>query len=618
MHKWALLIVLSLASVSLAKEPPKPRPVHYGPEADRWAQKTLHKMSLEEKVGQILMPWSRAAFYNVNGPEYAALRDLMKKYHVGGFGLTVAVDGPLLLRNQPYEAAMLTNQLQRDSKYPLLFGADFERGLYMRLNGTTGFPHAMAFGAAANKDFAFNFGRITAEESRAIGVHWNWFPDADVNSNPRNPIINTRSFGEEPAQVSQMVTSYIAGARGAGMLTTVKHFPGHGDTSTDTHLALARIDATRERLSSVELVPFRDAIAAGVDSVMVSHIIVPALEADPNRPATISESIITGQLRNRMAFEGLVVTDAMDMQGVMKTYDPALGNPSARGAVDALKAGADMILIPADLDAAYNGILNAVRSKQIPESRIDESVLKVLRAKAAVGLNKSRTVDIGALSSEIMRPENVALAQQVADDSITLVRDSGRLLPLKSSGTLLTPVAYQPMQTNNRLLAVVFSDDVRGETGRVFEKQLRARVPDAKILFIDPNIAPGMAPLVLQAMRDASTIIAAVSVVPGAGRVIQGAASGSADLAGDQASLLRTLLAQAGERTIMLTLGNPYVITDFPETQTYLCTYSNAPVSETAVVKALFGEIPIRGRLPVTIPNLAKRGAGIDRSPLAK
>jgi beta-N-acetylhexosaminidase len=617
MRKLGVLIILLFASVCLAKDSPKPRPISYGPEVDRWAEKTLKKMSLEEKVGQLLMPWSRAAFYNINGPDYAALRDVMKKYHVGGFGLTVATDGPLLLRNQPYEAAMLTNQLQRDSKYPLLFGADFERGLYMRLNGTTGFPHAMAFGAANNKDYAFAFGRITAEESRAIGVHWNWFPDADVNSNPKNPIINTRSFGEDPAQVSQMVSAYIAGARGAGMLTTVKHFPGHGDTSTDTHLALARIDATLDRLSSVELVPFRDAITAGVDSVMVSHIIVPALESDPNRPATISSSVITGQLLQKMAFKGLVVTDAMDMQGVMKTYDPALGNPSARAAVDALKAGADMILIPADLDGAYNGILNAVRSKQISESRIDQSVLKVLAAKAAVGLNKSRTVDIDALSTGIMRPENMALAQQVADDSITLVRDSGRLLPLKSSGTLLTTVAYQPMQTQNRLLAVVFSDDVRGETGRVFEKQLRARVPDANIIFVDPKIAPGMAPLVLQAMRDATTIIAAVSVVPGAGRVIQGAATGSADLAGDQASLLRTLLAQAADRTVLLTLGNPYVVSDFPEAQIYMCSYSNAPVSETAVVKALFGEIPIRGRLPVTIPNIAPRGAGIDR-PLAK
>jgi beta-N-acetylhexosaminidase len=276
-----------------------------------------------------------------------------------------------------------------------------------------------------------------------------------------------------------------------------------------------------------------------------------------------------------------------------------------------------MVLIPADLDGAYNGILNAVRSKQIPESRIDQSVLKVLSAKAAVGLNKSRTVDVNALSTEIMRPENLAVAQQVADDSITLVRDSGRLLPLKSSGTLLTTAAYQPMQVNNRLLAVVFSDDVRGETGRVFEKQLRARVPDANIIFVDPKIAPGMAPLVLQAMRDANIIIAAVSVVPGAGRVIQGAVNGSADLAGDQASLLRTLLAQAADRTIMLTLGNPYVVTDFPEAQIYMCSYSNAPVSETAVVKALFGEIPIRGRLPVSIPNIAQRGAGIDR-PLAK
>ncbi len=620
MLRRATVLILLLASVSLAKDPPKtsakssavPRPVSLDAAGERWAERTLKRMTLEEKVGQLFMPWVRVSFMNLDSPEYGQLRDAITKYHLGGFGVTVAVDGPLLLRNQPYDAAMLLNQLQRDSRYPLIFAADFERGVYMRLNATTGFPHAMALAATGNRNYAFAEGRITAEEARAIGIHWNWFPDADVNSNPNNPIINTRAFSEDPQQVTQFVTSYIAGARGAGMLTTVKHFPGHGDTATDSHLSLARTDATRDRLNSVELIPFRDAINVGVDSVMVTHVIVPALEPDPNRPATISRAITTDLLKKQLQFKGLIVTDALDMQGLMHIYDPAQGNPSGRAAVDALKAGADMVLIPADLDAAYNGVLNAVRSGQIPESQIDASTLKVLKAKASVGLHKSRLVDPSRLSTLIARPENVAQAQQMADDSVTLVRENG-VLPLKSSGTIPGVGAYQSVQARNRVLAVVLTDDVRGETGRVFERQLRLRVPDANIIFVDPKIAPGMAPLVLNAMRDADSIIAAVSVIPSGGRVVNRVVEGSVNLASEQNSLLRTLITEAGQKTMVVTLGNPYLISEFPECRNYMTVYSNAPVSETAAVRALFGEIPIRGHLPVTIPNFAERGAGIQR-----
>ena len=242
-------------------------PVHLDRKGERWAATTLRKMSLEEKIGQMIMPWARIEFMNVDSPDYLLLREEMRKYHVGGFGVTVFANGTSLSKSEPLEAAALTNGLQRDSKYPLLFAADFERGLSMRLNGATGFPAAMAFGATGDKELARQFGRITAQEARAIGVQWNWFPVADVNSNPANPIINTRSFGEDPARVGDMVAAYIEGARSEGMLTTVKHFPGHGDTDTDSHLTLARSNASIDRLNSVELVPFRAAIAAGESAV---------------------------------------------------------------------------------------------------------------------------------------------------------------------------------------------------------------------------------------------------------------------------------------------------------------------------------------------------------------
>src|SRR5215469_7227860 len=236
------VLVLILCLTAFAKEKPKtPRPIRHSNAGDKWAEKTLRKLSVEEGVGQLFMIWCRASFLNVNSPEYLQLRDTMQKYHVGSFAMTVHVDGSILLRSGPYEAAELLNRLQKDSKLPLLFAADFERGVATRLMGTTNFPHAMAFGADGKVEDAEAFGRITAQEARAIGVHWNFFPDADVNSNPANPIINTRSFGEDPQQVGELVTAYIKGAHEGGMLTTVKHFPGHGDTATDSHLGVARV-----------------------------------------------------------------------------------------------------------------------------------------------------------------------------------------------------------------------------------------------------------------------------------------------------------------------------------------------------------------------------------------
>src|SRR5207245_3488177 len=280
------------------------------------------------------MIWVRAEFLNMNSPEYLQLRDQMQKYHVGSFAMTVRFEPPFLYRNQPYEAAELLNRLQRDSKLPLLVAADFERGVTMRLQGATTFPHAMAFGATGKLDYAEAFGRITAQEARAIGVHWNFFPDADVNSNPANPIINTRSFGEDPQQVGDLVAAYVRGARANGMLTTAKHFPGHGNTATDSHLGVARVDGNPEHLRSVDLPPFRKAIAAGVDAVMTAHIRAPMIDPDPRHIATISPAIVTGLLKNELGFKGIVMTDALDMAGLSRLYPANLG----RAAGDAFKA----------------------------------------------------------------------------------------------------------------------------------------------------------------------------------------------------------------------------------------------------------------------------------------
>ena len=590
----------------------QPGPIHLDRAGEKWAEQTLHKLSTEEKVGQLFVVWVRAKFLNVDSPEYLQLRDSIHKYHLGGLTMTVPWDPPFLYRSQPYEAAELLNRLQQDSKLPLLIAADFERGVTMRLHGATEFPHAMAFGAAGKLEYAEAFGRITAQEARAIGVHWNFFPDADVNSNPANPIINTRSFGEDPQQVGDLVTAYIRGAQANGMMATVKHFPGHGDTATDSHLGVAQVTGDMARLKSVELPPFQKAIAAGVDSVMVAHVSIPALDSDPNHVATTSPAIVTGLLKNQLGFKGIVVTDALDMAGLTRLYGAHIG----RAAVDAFKAGNDVLLIPANLDASYRAMLEAVRSGEIPQTHLDASVLKILKAKASLNLHKTRLVNIEALSTLLGKPENLALGQQIADDSITLVRDNGKLLPLKSSGTATATLPYQRVEgVRDIMVVIVFSDDMRTEAGRRLEREIRERVQDANVTYVDPRVAGAMADDVLKTVDNAQSVIAAVYEVPVPGKVMKGTngVTNSVGLSDASGTLLQKVLDHAAEKTAVLAMGNPYLAQDFPAVQNYLCTFSNATVSEVSVVKALFGEIAIRGHLPVSIPNIAQRGAGIER-----
>src|SRR5215469_1954915 len=608
-----LLLLLVLTTVpALAKTKYQPLPVRLDQGSEKWAQKTLEKMSLEEKVGQLFMVWCRAEFLNVNSPEYLELRETMSKYRVGAFAMTVPYEPPFLYKGQPYEAADLLNRLQHESKLPLLVAADFELGLSNRLNGSTAFPNAMAIGATGRMDYAEQFGKITAEEARAIGVDWNFFPVADVNSNPNNPIINTRSFGEDPQQVGDFVAAYIRGAHSGGMLVTAKHFPGHGDTATDSHLGLAEADGNRARLEAVELPPFRRAIEAGVDAIMVAHLTVPALDPSPSVVATVSRPVVTGLLRNDMRFRGLVITDALDMAGLTRLYASNIGQE----AVDAFRAGNDMLLIPPNLDAAYQAMIAAVRGGEVPESRLDESVLKILKLKASLGLNKAKLVDISKLDSTIGRPENLAEGQRMADDAVTLVREKTPVLPLKISGTKAEALPYQAVgEVRNHLVLVIFSDEVRLQAGRVLEREIRARVPDVNVVYADPELAAALSPVIMRAVQAADKVVVAVYASPTAGKQVleNGVVENSVSLPGSSGTLLHNVLNAVADKTVVVAMGNPYLAKDFPEAQNYLCTFSVAPVSEMSAAKALFGEIGIHGHLPVTIPNIAPRGAGIVR-----
>ncbi len=570
----------------------------------RWAERTLGTLSIEEKVGQLFMIRLRVGFSGVRNSEYLRLSNSIRKYHIGSLAMSAPPGGRFLHGDHRYQTVALLNRLQAESKLPLLIAGDFEQGvLPARLFGTTVFPHAMAFGAAGKVVYAEEFGRITAQESRAIGVHWNLFPVADVNSNPANPIIGTRAFGANPAQVGALVAAYIRGARANGMLTTAKHFPGHGNTGTDSHLAVARVDEDLDLLRAVDLPPFRRAIEAGVDAVMTAHIRVPALDPDPKLVATTSPAIVTDLLKNELGFKGIVVTDALDMAGLTRLYAGNVG----RAAVDAFTAGNDVLTMPADLDASYRAVLDAVRTGEISRQRLDASVLKILQAKASLGLQKTRAVDVGAISRLVGSPANVATGQRISDDSITLVRDNGKLLPLKQGASVKNVVLHQRGgQDRHAVLVVVICDNVRAEDGRVLEREIRARMPDAKVVYVDPRVAPGRADDVLEAVDQARAVIVAVYIVPSAARSRKVTRGGKhpASLPDSTSALFARILGRATEKTAVLAMGNPYLTDDFPAIQNYICTFSNVTVSEISAARALFGEIPMPGQMPVNLSSV--------------
>lgn len=556
---------------------------------DRSVQKSVNRwmksMSLRDKVAQLVMIAFSGRSISTRTHEYRKFVHLIRDVHVGGLILVNVAQGRLQPRPEPHELAAFVNRLQRMSKLPLLVAGDFERGASMRVSDTTVFPHAMAFAAAGDPALTRYEGEVTAREARAVGVQWIFYPDADVNNNPDNPIINIRSFGENPEVVSRHVQAFIEGAdadRHNRVLTTAKHFPGHGDTATDTHLGLATITADRERLNQVELVPFRAAISKNVDAIMTAHISVPALDS-ADVPATLSAAVLTKQLREEMGFRGLIVTDAMDMGAIVKTFG------DADASVRAIEAGADVVLMPPDAETAVNAIVAAVRHGRISQKRIEQSVARVLTAKIKVGLDRGRLVDLEAIDDVVNAPEANDRAQEVADRAVTLIRNEPAQIPLRA-----------PAKTCFLLLA----ESHYSNEGLAFTQEIHKRSPDALVLTLDPSLPDAALDVATQraGFCDATVVGAFVAVA---------AARGNVALPAGFPKLLDTLIG-SGKPVTLISLGNPYLLRDFPKVAAYLTTYSTVPPSEVAAVKALFGEMPISGRLPVTIPDLAKYGDGIQ------
>jgi len=551
----------------------------------KWVESTLKEMSVEEKVGQLLFTTYHGSFTPTDAAAYAQMMHDVEALHVGGF-INVTQGSPLgFLKSQAYPSAVLSNQLQAKSKLPLLIGADFERGTAMRLDEGTSFPTAMAVAAAGNPKDAYTMGKTTALEARAAGIQWIYAPDADVNSNPGNPIINTRSFGENPEKVSEFVAEFIRGVQENGGLATAKHFPGHGDTTADSHIDLPVVTADRARLEKLELVPFRAAIAAGVGSIMTGHLNVPALEPDPNTPATLSSRVLTDLLRKQLGFQGLVVTDAMDMGGITVRYAPG------DAAVRAFLAGADALLMPPVPDAAYEALLAAAHSGQISQDRLDASVRRILEAKARLGLQKNRLVDVAALNEKFGRVEWQAESQEISDRGITLLRDTSHRLPL--DGT-------KPA----RALLVCLYADPEPYPGEDLERELRRRFDSVMTLRADTKFAKAEN-LKLPPPDSYDIAILALFV-----RVSD--RKGDVDVPADQFPLIQQIY-KTGKPVISVGLGSPYLIERFPQAETWLSVFGIADVAQVSVARALFGEIPIRGRLPVTIPGVdLKAGYGMQ------
>lgn len=573
--------------------------------ADKWVQSTLARMTIEEKVGQLLVSSFQSSFISTDSRTFDELAKAVHDYHVGGFhvfGASEPAPGVLLnptygtvTLGQPLEAASTINRLQAIAKLPLLNTADFEAGVGFRIMGATAFPRAMAFGAAGDEKLAYEAGRVTGVEARALGVHVNFAPVVDVNNNPRNPVINTRSFGEDPALVGRLASAYIRGLQAAGVAATLKHFPGHGDTDVDSHLGLPVIKQPRERLDRIELPPFRAGISAGAGAVMTGHIEMPALDPTPDTPTTLSQPIVSGLLRKELGFGGLVYTDSMGMQGVTAMHAPGAA------AVRAIKAGNDVVLHSPDDGAAFAGLRDAVKSGEIPAAQLDASVERILRAKARAGLHGSRAVNLDAIATVVGTRANQAIADAVSQRSLTLIKDERNQVPLKASrDAQLLYLSVLDYPSGWRIAA----------PSRTFIPELRQRWPNVTAIELSDRTTASEIEIVRAMAPRFDAIVASLFVRTAS-------SSGRMDLAPAVQALLQQIARQTNvskKPFIAVFFGNPYATTFLRDLPAMLLTYDFYDRAEGSAVRAIAGEAAIGGTLPIALPGMFEVGFGLVRS----
>ena len=601
-----ILLLLCLFAPARAQAPLKIRAYKREPSKDalKWANDELRKMSLEEKVGQLISVGVNATFLNQDSDAFRALKHHVEDNKVGGI---------ILFRGPVYESVILVNRMQQLAKYPLLVSADLEAGAGMRFDDTVNFPWNMAVGATGNPDYARRQGEVTAREARALGVQQVFAPVVDVNNNAANPVINVRSYGEDPAEVSRFAAAFTEGMQNAGVMATAKHFPGHGDTAVDSHRGLPEINVARARLDTVEFVPFQASVNAGVGSVMVGHIALPQIDSTAvtalpknvkgkptdtdeageitveksTMPATMSP-VMGNILKKDLKFPGMIVTDALSMSGLTVYFT------QEEAAVRALEAGADMLLKPADVDAMFRGVHNAVKSGRITEQRVEESVRKILVAKYDLGLVEQRLTPVDAVDRIVANKNSYELAGEIAEHAVTLVRDEDKLLPLKN------------LKPDARIfnLAITNGDDRNG-IANPFVSRIGRSGLKVETIVLDDRSSEQDVQKAIERAKASDLVFASLY-----GRVRSGQAS-SVGVPQTGARALSALI-EAKAPVIGISFGNPYLLQNFPGLRTYIVAYGDMPSLQNAVARALMGEIDIVGRLPISLPGLYPRGTGIQ------
>ncbi|MBK6308712.1 MAG: hypothetical protein IPF47_24440 [Gemmatimonadetes bacterium] len=555
-----------------------------------WVDRTLASLSLRERAGQMVMVWVLGDYTNADDSTFAEVRRWIVNDGIGGVSMSLGT---------PIEVAAKLEAFQKLARVPLLASSDLEPALgrlegavfshyLMESGGATVFPTAMAIAATGRDQDAYDVGQIIGREARAVGIHVNFAPTVDVNNNPQNPVINTRSFGEDAARVARLSALFVQGSQAAGTMATAKHFPGHGDTDVDSHAGLPVVSADWARFRQVELVPFRAAIDAGAALVMSAHIALPALEGDSTTPATLAPRIMTGLLRDSLGFRGVAITDALTMDGVGKGYGVA------ESTVLAIKAGADILLKPSDPTGAIDAIVAAVERGELSRERIDASVRRVLELKARAGVAFNRFVSLDSLRRIVGAPAHRAAAHDIARRAVTLLRDRGALVPSAGKRTLL--IQYMP-ETELR-------------AGRAFAASLRSGNPSLRVVKLSPSTAASQLDALAPAIAGAERVVLAAYVrrIEGEGRPAI-----PAHIAEWMAGVARADSAAAGQRLVFVAFGNPYLLRQLPAVGSYLVTYGVGDALERAAADAIGGRARITGTTPVSLPGFFSRGDGIQR-----
>ena len=557
--------------------------------ASSWTDSVLATMTLRQKAAQMVWPFMLGDYAPTDAPAWRQLERLVTEQEVGGFIVSVG---------SPLDIAVKTNALQRAARVPLLFSADFETGAGFRvrggyfvpnaidLGGATVFPLQMALGASRDTALAYEVGRVTATEGRALGIHVSFGPVLDVNNNPANPVIGARSFSEDPRLTARLGASLVRGVQEHGMMATGKHFPGHGDTETNSHLELSTVTASRARLDSVELVPFRAAIAAGVGAIMTYHGILPALDSS-GVPATLSPRVLTGLLRDSLAYRGVLITDAMDMIGVLRQF----GAPEA--ARRAVSAGADVLLMPTDVPGTIDAVVAGVRDGRYTEERINASVRRLLELKRRFGLDRTRYVSLDSVRAVVGDTAHLAVARRMAERGIVLVKDSLRSVPLAPQPSL-------------RVLSVTYARRTDLGAGVGFNTELRRGYESMRSEFVSSDdAAPDLRRLLT--MADSVDVVVVGSYVN---------ISSTTATAGAPRAFL-DFIAQLRSRTarvVLVSFGTPYLLQQAPSASSYMIAWGPSQASQQAAARALLGINAITGKLPISLLPFAALGGGEERA----